>query len=187
MRRIVMFNLISLDGFFAGEDGNIDWHVVDDEFNEFAVEHTASFGAIIFGKTTYKIFEDFWPAVVNDPKFSPEDRKVGKTIDDMEKHVFSKSLKSVSWKNTTIHHDIDPEEIKKLKAQKGKDMVIFGSGTIVKQLGDVGLIDEYRVMINPVVLGKGKPMFSEKMVKLSLIKSRVFGNGNVLLYYVPEK
>lgn len=194
MRKIVVFNLISLDGFFAGEDGNIDWHNVDDEFNKFAVEQTQTFGAIIFGKTTYKLFEEFWPGAVNDPKMSPEDREIAKTIDDMEKIVFSKSLQEVTWKNSKLFHDIDPEEVRKWKSHStspgsnDKDMVIFGSGTIVQQFVNLGLIDEYRLLVNPIILGKGKPMFKDvEQVKLKLINTRTFGNGNVLFTYEPVK
>lgn len=188
MRKIVVFNLISVDGYFAGEDGNIDWHQVDDEFNKFAVEHTKEFGALIFGKTTYKLFEDFWPNAVNDPKMSSEDREIAKTIDDMEKIVFSKSLKEVTWKNTKLFHEINSEEVKKWKAGDGKPMAIFGSGTIVQEFTRLGLIDEYRLLVNPIILGKGKPMFKDvAMQKLTLLNTRTFGNGNVFLIYEPAK
>ena len=93
MRKIIVFNLVSLDGYFAGTDGNIDWHNVDDEFNDFAVKHTLSFGGIIFGKTTYQMFEEFWPKAMDDPKMSPEDRKIGHIIDDMWNLFFQKLLK----------------------------------------------------------------------------------------------
>lgn len=188
MRKIVVFNLLSIDGFFAGEDGNIDWHMVDDEFNDFAVEHTKEFGTIIFGKTTYKLFEDFWPKAVDDPRMSPEDREIAKTIDDVEKIVFSKSLKEVTWKNSKLFHDIDPEEVKKWKSEEGKPMAIFGSGTIVQEFTRLGLVDEYRLLVNPIILGRGKPMFKDvDQVKLKLLNTRTFGNGNVMLTYEPTK
>src|SRR6478735_7940561 len=98
MRKIIVFNLLSLDGFFAGEDGNIDWHQVDEEFNKFAIEQTASFGGLIFGKTTYKIFEDFWPKILETGKYpdgktaaDDDDLKIAKIIDDVWKFVYSKS------------------------------------------------------------------------------------------------
>jgi dihydrofolate reductase len=189
MRKIVVFNLLSLDGYFAEEDGNIDWHQVDDEFNQFAIEQTASFGGIIFGKTTYKIFEDFWPQALKDPKTSPDDRKIAQTIDDIWKIVFSKSLKEVTWKNSKLYHEIDPEEIKKWKENDGKDLAIFGSGTIVQQFTNLSLVDEYRFLVNPIVLGKGKPMFAnlKEKLKLKLLDTRTFGNGNILLTYQPDK
>src|SRR5713101_1398051 len=127
MRKIIMFNLVSVDGYFAGEDGNIDWHNVDDEFNKFAVEQTQTFGSIIFGRTTYQLFESFWPKAVSDPKLSPEDHKIGQIIDNVEKIVFSTTLKKVTWNNSKLFKTIDPEEINKLKQQTGGgDMVIFG-------------------------------------------------------------
>ncbi len=186
-RKIIVFNLISLDGFFAGVDGNIDWHNVDDEFNDFAVEQTASFGGIIFGKITYKMFEDFWPKAMDDSKMSPEDKKIGHIINDIWKLVFSKNLKDVTWKNSKLYHKIDPKEVKKWKEYDGKDLVIFGSGTIVTQFANLGLIDEYRLLVNPIVLGKGKSFWKDvkETLKLKLLETRRFKNGNVLLTYAP--
>ncbi len=188
MRKLMVFNLVSLDGFFAGPDGNIDWHNVDDEFNKFAVEQTQLFGAIIFGRVTYELFESFWPKALKDPTFSEDDHKIAKIIDDVEKIVFSKTLKKVSWKNTTLFKEIVPKEIEKLKQEKGRDMVIFGSGKIVQAMSNLGLIDEYRLMVNPIILGHGKPMFENvHKLNLKLLKTRKFKNGNILLYYQPTK
>jgi dihydrofolate reductase len=194
MRKIIVFNLVTLDGYFAGEDGNIDWHMVDDEFNDFAVEQTGTFGGIIFGRTTYQIFEEFWPALARTGKFpgseepaSPEDVQVGKFIDDVEKYVFSKSLKDVAWERTTLYHDIDPDDVMKLKKQDGKDIFILGSGQIVQQMANLELIDEYRLLVNPVLLGKGKLLFEGvKPQHLRLLSTRTFGNGNVLMTYTAE-
>lgn len=188
MRKIVVFNMITIDGYYAGTDGNIDWHKTDDEFNEFAIKHTSEFGGIIFGKTTYELFESYWPHALKDPQTSDDDRKVAQIIEDMWKLVFSKSLKEVTWKNSKLYHDIDVEEIKKWKEMDGKDIAIFGSGTIVQQFTNLGLIDEYRLMVNPVILGKGKPMFAnmKEKLELKLINERKFKNGNVLLTYVPQ-
>lgn len=188
MRKIVMFNLVSLDGYFAGKDGNIDWHNVDAEFNDFAVEQTKSFGGIIFGRTTYQLFENFWPKAAHDPKLSEEDREIGKTIDEVSKIVYSTSLSEVTWQNTTLYHEIKAEEVIKLKERLGNDIVIFGSGTIVQKMTELGLIDEYRVLVNPVVLGEGKRLFGpNNRVKLNLLATRTFKNGNVLLTYIPHK
>jgi len=186
-RKIIVFNLVSLDGYFAGVDGNIDWHQVDDEFNQFAIEQTSQFGGIIFGRTTYKIFEEYWPVVLKDPKTSDDDRKIAQIIDDTWKIVFSKSLKEVTWKNSKLCSEIDPEEVKSWKQYDGKDMVIFGSGTIVQQFINLGLVDEYRLLVNPIILGDGKPMFEnvKDKHKLQLITTRTFKNGNVLLCYQP--
>lgn len=188
MRKLLVFNLVSVDGYFAGPDGNIDWHNVDEEFNQFAVEQTNTFGTIIFGRTTYQIFEDFWPKALKDPKTSQEDRLIAQTIQDAEKIVFSTTLKNVSWNNSKLFHEINPTEVKKWKDKPGKDMVIFGSGTIVQEMTNLGLIDEYRLLVNPIILGKGKPMFAniKDKQKLKLRETKTFKNGNVLLSYVSK-
>lgn len=185
MRKIVVFNLISLDGYFAGSEGDIDWHIVDNEFNKFAIEQTSQFGGIIFGRITYELFESYWPKALKDPKTSPDDLKIAQTIDDVWKIVCSRSLKDVTWKNSRVFQDINPEEIKRWKEMDGKDLVIFGSGTIVQQFTNLGIVDEYRLMVNPVILGKGKPMFKnvKDRQKLKLIKTRPFKSGNIFLYY----
>ncbi len=184
MRKLIVFNLISLDGFFAGVDGNIDWHMVDDEFNKFAAEQTSNFGTIIFGNTTYTLFEEYWPKALIDPATSADDRKIAQIIDDIDKIVFSKTRDKTTWRNSKLLNDIVPGEINKLKEEDGKDMVIFGSGTIVEQMANLDLIDEYRLLVNPVILGQGKPMFKNVNQKqLELINTRRFANGNVLLTY----
>lgn len=188
MRKIVVFNLLSLDGYFAGPEGDLDWHNVDDEFNKFAIEQTKTFGTIIFGRTTYQLFEGFWPKALRDPTTAPDDRQVAQNIEDVEKIVFSTTLEKVIWNKSKLLKKIDPKEIQQLKEQEGGDMVIFGSGTIVQAMTKLGLIDEYRLMINPVILGKGKQMFTnlKERLTLKLIQTRTFGNGNVLLYYHPR-
>ena len=98
--------------------------------------------------------------------------------------VFSTTLTETTWKDTKLYHKIDPEEVKSWKQWDGKDIAIFGSGSIVQQFAKLGLIDEYRILVNPVVLGKGKPLFTDYM-KLNLADTRKFGNGNVLLTYTP--
>lgn len=184
-----MFNLVSIDGFFAGTDGNIDWHVVDEEFNKAAVEMIQRFDTILFGRITYQLFESYWPRAAEDPATSKEDRIIANKIDEMTKIVFSKTLDKVTWKNSKLFREIVPEEIENMKQQPGRDIVIYGSGTIVQQLTSLGLIDEYQLMVNPIVLGSGKPLFKDinDWIKLKLINTRVFGSGVVLLRYQPDK
>lgn len=183
-----MFNLVSVDGFFAGVDGSIDWHVVDDEFNQYALEVIKDLDTILFGRVTYQIFEDFWPKALSDPKLSKEDQRIAQFIDSANKIVFSTTLGKVTWKNTTLLHVIDAGTIEKLKQETGKDLVIYGSGTLVRQLANLGLIDEYRVIVNPVILGKGKPLFEDIHKKnLTLLKTKKFNSGNILLCYEPAQ
>jgi dihydrofolate reductase len=189
MRKIIVFNMVTLDGMFAGPNGEIDWHKTDEEFNEFAVEQTKSFYGIIFGRITYQMFEDYWPKATIDPKMSEDDKEIGRSIGKVEKIVFSKTLSTVTekenWKNIKLFKEIVPNEINKLKSEAGGDLVIFGSGTIVQEMTNLGLIDEYRLMVNPVILGKGKPIFANvmKKIELKLINTRTFKNGNILLSY----
>ncbi len=188
MRKIVVFNLVTVDGFFAGPNGEIDWHNADDEFDRFTIEwiQTKPFDTLIFGRTTYELMASYWPtpeAIKNDPI-------VAAYMNSVPKIVFSKTLRKAEeglhWKNIKIFHEIKPEEIVQLKEQKGRDISIFGSGTIVQQFTNLGLIDEYQLMVNPIILGAGKPLFKDvKNMKLKLLNTRIFKNGNVLLCYQP--
>lgn len=183
-----MFNLVSLDGFFAGPDGNIDWHVVDEEFNKAAIEMIQSFDTILFGRITYQLFENYWPKAARDPKTSKDDKIIADKINTMKKIVFSNTLDKVSWKNSELINGNIENEVQKIKKHPGRDIVIYGSGTIVQQLTNDGLIDEYRIMVNPVVLGRGKPLFKDvNKFNLKLIGTKILGSGNVLLNYQPMK
>jgi dihydrofolate reductase len=186
MRKIIAFNLVTIDGFFAGPNGEIDWHNYDDEMGMYSIEQMKSLGGLIFGRTTYELMASYWPTsegVKSEPV-------VAGIMNNIPKVVFSKTLKEVKdgpvWKNVMVFHEIKKEEIIKLKEQKGKDIAIFGSGTIIQQFMKLGLIDEYRLVVNPLILGNGKPLFKDITEKLKLIGTKVFKNGNVLLFYKPE-
>ena len=184
MRRVIMFNMMSLDGFFARPDGDLDWHNVDEEFQEFAIEQTGDAGALLFGRVTYEMMASFWPsqfALDNDPI-------VAKIMNTTPKFVFSRTLAKADWSNTTLARGDAAAEVAKLKQQPGKDLFLFGSADLAATLIPYGLIDEYRIMVNPIILGKGRPLFTgiEESVKLRLLKTRTFENGNILLYYAPE-
>ena len=183
MRKIIVSNLVTVDGYFAGSNGEIDWHLVDKEFNEYAAEMLNSVDTLLFGKTTYDLMAGFWPT----KNAIAEPSVIAEAMNSLPKIVFSKTLSHADWNNTKVIKEIDPEEIKKMKQQPGKDMVILGSGTIVDQFTNLGLIDEYRLIVNPVILGKGKPLFKDidHKIKLKLLKTKTFSSGNVLLYYQP--
>lgn len=183
MRRVIVFNLMSLDGYIAGANGDISWHNVDEEFQELANRASNSGNTLLFGRITYELMAGFWPteeAISTDPI-------VAAGMNRSEKIVFSRTLDRADWNNTRLVKDDMIGEIRRLKQGAGKDMTVLGSGSIVSQLAKEGLIDEYNVLINPVVLGRGKTMFEglEERQTLKLTGSRVFGNGNVLLTYVP--
>ncbi|MGD0645178.1 MAG: dihydrofolate reductase family protein [Candidatus Bathyarchaeia archaeon] len=191
MRKIVVFNYVSVDGFFAGPNGEMDLFLnisKDHEFNSFVDEGSKSGGALIFGRRTYEVMKSYWPtpdAIENNPGMA-------EVMNNIPKIVFSKTLQRVDeepyWKNITLFHEIKAEEIVKLKEQEGKGITILGSGTIVQQLANFGLIDEYQLLVVPVVLGVGKSLFKDvKKMNLKLLDARTFGNGIVLLRYQPIK
>ncbi len=183
MRRVVFFMLVTLDGFFEGPNGEIDWHVVDEEFNEFAIEQLNSVDMLLFGRVTYELMASYWPteaAITDDPI-------VAGRMNTLPKIVFSRTLSGVEWKNTRLVKEDAEEEISKLKQQPGKDLIILGSSDLAVTLIEHDLIDEFRIMVNPVVLGNGKSLFRgiKDRLKLELVQTRTFRSGNVLLYYQP--
>ncbi len=191
MRKVLVFNLVSLDGYFEGPNRDISWHNVtsgsgmDEEFNEYAVEMLNSVDTLIFGRVTYELMASYWPT----PDVIKNDPMVAERMNHLSKIVFSRTLDKVEWNNTRLAKDNIEEEMKKMKQQPGKDMVILGSGSIVSQFAHLGLIDEYRLMVNPVVLGRGNPLFKDikDRLYLKLLKTRTFRSGNVLLYYEPTE
>lgn len=183
MRRLFEFNLVTLDGYFEGQNRDISWHNVDAEFNEYAIDMLNSVDALLFGRVTYELMASFWPtpeAVKNDPI-------VAGKMNSLSKIVFSRTLEKVEWHNTRLVKYNVEGEIEKMKQQPGKDLVILGSGSIVSRLAPRGLIDEHRIMVNPLVLGRGRPLFDsiKEKINLKLKKTRTFKSGNVLLCYEP--
>ncbi len=187
MRKLVVFNLVSLDGYFAGSDGNIDWHVVDLELDSWAAQTIDQYDTVLLGRITYEMFAGYWPAALADPGTSEDDRVVAKALNDWKKIVVSRTLDKAGWHNTEVLRDIQPERIQQLKSGTGRDIVVYGSGTVVKQLTNLGLVDEYRLMVNPIVLGEGTSMFAGvPKTNLQLRTSKAFTSGNILLTYAPR-
>lgn len=184
MRKLIVFNLISIDGFFADSNGGLDWQNTDEEFGQFCIEQTAEFSTMIFGRRTYEIMVQYWPT----EEALKNDSEVAALMNKAQKIVFSKTITDVSWNNTTLYHDNVESEIRKIKQQEGGPIVIFGSGTIVSQLATTDLIDEYRLLVNPIILGEGKPLFEHisKKISLDLADIRTFKNGNILLRYLTK-
>ncbi len=201
MRRIVMFNHVSADGYFAAPDGNIDWVIQDPEIGKTAVEASASegTGAMLFGRRTYEQFESFWPTALDDSdtspdphghgQRSPELRAIAVYINDATKIVFSKSRKDVTWKNSKLLREFDPRVIAALKREPGKDIMIFGSGSIVSQLAQHRLIDEYQFIVSPLLLGQGQSMIRDmpQSVRLDLLGTTSYKSGNVMLRYASAR
>lgn len=186
MKKIIAIEWLSLDGYFSDSNNGTDWFVYDEETGKYLLKLFASFDTIVLGQVTYKMFADYWP------KPNPSDPNPKELIDFMNtsrKIVFSKSLKKVDWNNSVVMEDIIPEEINKIKKGTGKDVVIFGSGSVVSQLTKLRLIDEYKFLINPIFLGNGKTIFKneEAKSKLKLLDIKKFECGNMMLHYQANK
>ena len=183
MKKIIVSNYVSLDGFIAGPNGEIDWFLWDEETADYSKGLLSSIDTILFGRVTYELMAGYWPNAAP----PAEDPVIIEAMNNLPKIVFSKTLERTDWKNTRLVKEINKGEILKIKKQAGKDIVIYGSGSIVSALTQMGLIDEYRLFVNPVVLGKGKPMFKglNNRLKLKLSLTNTFRCGVVLLHYEP--
>ncbi len=158
MRKVIIFNLTSLDGYFEGPDRDINWHNVDEEFNKFAEQQTDEFGALLFGRVTYELMAGYWPT--EDAK--RDDPIIAGLMNSLPKIVFSKTLKHVEWENTRLVNDNFVEAISKLKQEAGKDIAIFGSSDLAVTFIEHGLIDEFRIMVNPIALGRESHCLRDK-------------------------
>jgi dihydrofolate reductase len=192
MKRIVMFNWVSIDGFFAGPNGEMDWILrdpaVDQALRESGVNEDGAAGVrsdtMLLGNTTYTLFENSWPPIASDPHAPEGMRAMAAEVTRMHKVVFSQSRRDVTWENSMLLHGNLLEEVTRLKQGDGSPILIFGSGTIVQQLTDARLIDDYFLAVTPVVLGKGKPLFGDvQQCSLQLLEVQQFDSGNVLLRY----
>jgi len=193
-RRIVMFNQVSADGFFSDPEGGLDWVVSDPDIHARAVASMPDTDTILLGRKTYEQFASFWPNALKNlaaagphgsNKRDPAFAAMAHWLNDTKKLVFSRSLPKATWNNSEISREIDAKRLAKLKQQPGKDMLIFGSGSLVSALSEYGLIDEYRFVICPVLLGQGQPLLGEmpERVSLRLVEAKPFASGNVMLTY----
>src|SRR5215208_3077263 len=165
MRKLFLFNMTTLDGFFEGLNRDIGWHNVDEEFNEFAIQQLDEIGTLLFGRVTYEGMASYWPtelAISDDPE-------VAGRMNSLPKIVFSRTLDKAEWNNSKLI----------------KENAIFGSSDLSVTLAESGLIDEYRIIVNPVFLGQGTTLLKgiKNKIDLKLLEAKPFKSGNVLLYY----
>lgn len=184
MRNLILFNVVTLDGYFEGPGADISWHSVDDEFNEFSSEQINAIDSILFGRITYTMMASYWPT----PEARQDDPLIANLMNTRPKIVFSRTLKQAAWNNTRLVNGEAVDEVIHLKQQPGKDLILFGSANLAASLTSAGLIDVYRLMVSPLVLGSGVPLFQnvDRALHLKLNQSRVFKNGNVLLEYLKS-
>jgi len=183
MRKVSVFNFVTLDGYFKGPEGDLSWHRHGAEENAFAAEGLKSGNTLLFGRVTYEMMASYWPT----PIAMQHDPIVAEGMNKADKIVFSRTLKKAGWNNTRLVEDNIVEEIMKMKRMPGKDMTLLGSGSIVTLFAEQGLLDEYQIMVDPVVLGRGTPIFKgiKHKLDLKLIATRTFKSGVVLLSYQP--
>ncbi|MFZ1083138.1 MAG: dihydrofolate reductase family protein [Candidatus Kryptoniota bacterium] len=189
MQKLTVFNMISLDGYFVDANGEMSWahsdRSNDAEFNEFIQNNASGGGELLFGRKTYDLMVSHWPT----PEAKQNDPVVAEGMNSMAKVVFSRTMDMATWSNTRLVKDSMVDEVRKMKQESGPGMVILGSGEIVSQLAQEGLIDEYQILVIPIVLGKGRTMFDgvKDRFSVKLTKSRAFANGNVFLCYEVVK
>jgi len=195
MRRIVTFNRVTADGYFAAPDGSLGWVVPDEEVDRRGVEGIPHTDTILFGRRTYEMLEGFWPHALDDSPTaadphgaggrSPAMRAMAVWLTEATKLVFSRTRKEVDWKNSRILRELDPREIEAMKRQPGKDIIVFGSGTLASQLTEHGLVDEYRFVVTPALLGRGRSLLGgvPTSVRLDLLEATAYPSGNVMLRY----
>ena len=185
MPRIHVFNNVTLDGYFVSKAGDMSWaHNMDPEWVAFTQDNARGEAALLFGRVTYEMMAGYWPT----PAAAEAMPDVAKAMNAMKKYVVSRSLKTAAWSNTSIISGDLVAETRRLKAAPGPDLLIMGSGTIVAQLAEAGLVDEYQIVVHPLVLGAGRTMFDgvRKRLDLTLRKSRAFSNGNIVLWYTSR-
>ena len=182
MRKMLSFMIISADGYHADPGQALDWQAIDEEFSQFALTQLGDCDTLVFGRVTYELMAAFWPA----PAGQQSDPDVANAMNSTHKIVISRTLAQADWAGTQVISNHAEEELAKLKRQPGKDIVIAGSSTLTAGLLRTGLLDELRIMVNPIILGQGRSLFAgAEKTSLQLLKTRQFTSGNVLFHYRP--
>jgi dihydrofolate reductase len=189
MRKIIAMEFYSLDGLMSDPEDIQDW--VTENFSldmgEYIDRVFGESDTLFLGAMTYKIMASYWPTADTNPNAFEGDAEFAATINDMKKIVFSKNPLTPEWKNTEFRSEINPHDIRNMKETSGKNILIQGSASVVQQLTNLGLIDEYHLLVHPVILAEGKPLFNEikQRQNLKLVEAKPFENGAVLLHYQP--
>jgi dihydrofolate reductase len=185
VRKIFSFHVTSVDGYYEGPNQEFDWPIIDEEFNQFALQQLDEVDTLLFGRVTYQLMASYWPT----PAAEQDDPKVAAKMNELPKLVVSRTLDdpTPTWADTRLIRDDVAAELTTLKQQPGSDIMIMGSSDLTASLLDEGLVDELRIMVNPVVLGDGKSLFrtARSRIALTLLRARPFDSGNLLLYYRP--
>jgi dihydrofolate reductase len=189
MRKIISFMHISLDGFVAGPNGEMNWIKVDEEIFDYVGKRISEGDAALYGRVTYQMMEGYWPTAADKPTASKHDIEHSQWYKKVHKVVLSKTLEGTDLPNTTIISDNLLDSINKIKQQPGGDILLFGSPTATHSLIQLNLIDGYWLFVNPIVLGRGVPLFAEikDQIKLNLLNTRQFTCGVTELDYIVDR
>jgi dihydrofolate reductase len=189
MRKIIVTTWVSLDGFTAGPNGEMDWVMVDEDMGKYEDDLVSAADTLLLGRVTYESFAGAWPHVPDNPSASEGEKIYARKLNAMRKVVISRTLSAVEWNNSTLLREVVPSEIEQLKQEPGRDIVIYGSASIVQALTNLGLIDEYQILVHPVILGGGKALFKglNEQRNLKLIDTKTFPTGVVLLQYQTQR
>ncbi len=191
MRKLIVTMWVSLDGFIAGPNHEMDFVVdlYDAAMGQYEYDLVSTADTLLLGRVTYESFAGSWPHVPEKPNADPDEVAYARMLNAMRKIVFSKTLARADWHNSTLRREIVPEEIEQLKQEPGKNIVIYGSASVVQTLTNYGLIDEYQLLVHPVLLGAGKPLFKNitQKVNLHLVNAEARSSGVVLLTYQPKE
>lgn len=187
MGKIITTTWVTLDGFIAGPKGEMGFvgEVYDEAMGQYEYDIVSATDTLLLGRVTYESFAGAWPHVPDNPNASEGEKVYARRLNAMQKVVFSRTLASVEWNNSRLLKEVVAEEIEQLKRESKGDMLIYGSASLVRALTNMGLIDEYQVLVHPVILGGGKPLFQDikDAVKLKLISSKTNPSGVVVLTY----
>lgn len=187
MRKIIFLMHVSLDGLVAGPNGEMDWIAYNDEVEQYSHDLHATTDAVIYGRTTYDMMAGYWPSVLENPDSAPGELAHAKWVKNATKYVVSRTLENPTWENTVVVRDNLAEEFTRIKQQPGQDLWLLGSPSVAQTFMQHDLIDEYRLNVNPVVLGGGKALFADLSTpkNLRLLEARTMKGGVVALRYEP--
>jgi dihydrofolate reductase len=189
MRNLIFFMHTSLDGFVAGPNGEMNWINTDEEMFDFVATMTDKADTALYGRVTYEMMQSYWPTAADQPNASKHDKEHSAWSNKVSKVVLSKTMSEKGLDNTTVISDQLTDNINKLKKQNGKNILIFGSPRASHSLLSLGLIDEFWLFVNPVLLGQGIPLFKgvTEMTKLKLAETRTFSSGVIALHYETQR
>ena len=189
MRKIISFMHISLDGFVAGLNGEMDWIKVDEEIFDYVGKRISEGDTALYGRVTYQLMVSYWPTAADKPTASKHDIEHSKWYSKVHKVVLSKTMKDAELTNTTIISDNLSDRINEIKKRGDKEILLFGSPTATHSLIQLNLIDGYWLFVNPIILGRGIPLFADikDKIKLKLLTTRQFTCGVTELNYTVDR